>query len=84
MRAFAEIRRNADGIIRRHETEWWDDVENPDFIWSEGDFACDCNRALFFARAAGEDDPDRECGSEAFSLRVLDEAGSVLYADDAW
>lgn len=30
-----------------------------DWIWREGNFACDCNRALFFARALKRDDPER-------------------------
>jgi hypothetical protein len=60
-----------------------------DFIWSEGNFSCDCNRNLFFEREClgAKDDEgradDRECGQEAFLVRITSNAtGEVLYEDD--
>jgi hypothetical protein len=35
------------------------------YVWIEGNYACDCNRRLFMARALGEPEPDHEtlkCG----------------------
>lgn len=62
----------------------WDlDYPGADFIWSEGNFACDCNRALFFEEAIGNDDPDRECGSEAYTVRIVAPNGDVLYDEGA-
>lgn len=84
VKAVLEIRRNADGVIRR-DPELWDYYG--DFIWSDGNFACDCNRYLFFCRAAGEPEDDDEegpehaCGDERYSVRLTDEAGNVLYCD---
>lgn len=76
-----EIRHNETGEVRQDKSHRF---FGP-FIWADGNYACDCNRALFFARAAGEDDPDRGCGTTAFSLRVLGEDGkTVLYEDDDW
>lgn len=76
------IRRNTDGEVRCYDNlEWHDDSDYPDFIWSEGNYACDCNRALFFARAIGEDDPERSCGDSAFSLRITDVGGKELYSE---
>lgn len=40
----------------------------PEFCWTEGNYSCDCNRALFFARAGDEPDPDdRACGEVAYT-----------------
>ena len=42
-----------------------------DYLWSEGNFACDCNRALDFSRAVGEAEPDDPpCGETAYSIRI--------------
>lgn len=61
------LRNNASGEVRRHrEAGDWEDFS--DFMWTEGNFACDCNRSLLFARAGNEPDPpDRKCSSELFS-----------------
>jgi hypothetical protein len=75
MSAIVEIVRLADGAVRRMPLakasglDWTE--EGSDYMWSEGNYACDCNRALFFARAAGEPDPDRPCGDSAFGVRIL-------------
>lgn len=68
--------------------------EFSDYIWSEGNYSCDCNRSLFFQRASGKDemavlksdsnDPDySDCnvGSNRFLIKVMDEQGTVLYSD---
>lgn len=34
-----------------------EDVGGPIFMWSEGNYSCDCNRHLFFERAYGNE-PD--------------------------
>lgn len=77
------IRDNATGEVRT--MPWEDDwVDVDDYLWSEGNYACDCNRALFFARAVGEDDPSRSCGDGAYSVRIVSSDGRELYADDDW
>lgn len=76
--AMIYITDNTTGESRLHTEDWHDD-----FIWSEGNFACDCNRALFFARAGGEDDTDKTpCGESRYSVRIVDEAGNLLYEDE--
>jgi hypothetical protein len=80
--ASLEIKRISDGMIRRDPKSW--DYYN-DFIWSEGNFACDCNRSDFFARAVGETEDDNSpCGDELFSVRLSDLDGLVLYQDGSW
>lgn len=73
------IRKEATGEIRRYTDglEWLGD-----FIWSEGNFACDCNRHLFFEHAAGNEPAEsHECGSVAYSVKIEDEAGNELYGE---
>jgi hypothetical protein len=82
-KAVLEIRRNADGVIRKYPDlwDWPDDEELADYMWSEGNYACDCNRHLFFVFSGGEEDDDRPCGDGAYSVRLTDESGNTLYED---
>jgi hypothetical protein len=34
------------------------------YIWREGNYACDCNRALFIQRQCDPEFPDMECGNQ--------------------
>ena len=43
------------------------DIEGIEYMWTEGNYSCDCNRELFIKRQQGEDAPDRECG-ETYEL----------------
>ena len=66
------IRKNATGEVRTYRTDECDWYENDEgstrWMWMEGNYQCDCNRSLFFARAAGEPDPaDVECGDDAYT-----------------
>lgn len=74
--AVAEIRRNSDGLTRLYPTDFYGA-----FIWDEGNYSCDCNRAIFFTAETDEDD-DMECGDTAFSVRItaLDDR-RLLYQD---
>jgi len=79
------IRDNETGEVRQYEDEQiWRDGDVCAFIWSEGNFGCDCNRQLFFWRAAGEPEhDDYECGHSKFSVRIINPVdGSVIY--DEW
>lgn len=65
------IRDTTTGIERTIEKPGeWDD--GSDFMWNEGNYACDCNRRLFFARAAGLPDPEpNPCGEGRYSATIL-------------
>jgi hypothetical protein len=68
------LRRNADGVIREH-MDWLlveaaGQVPNT-YIWEGGNYQCDCNRGNFFARYGGEEEPNLDCGDDAFSVRLL-------------
>lgn len=82
-RVIVRIQEVASGTERDYvyPYEWEDSLE---YLWSEGNYGCDCNRALFFARAVGEEDPeDRECGETAFRIvSITDDDGKIVYAEE--
>jgi hypothetical protein len=59
-----------------------------DFIWTEGNYSCDCNRYLFFQYAIGacpEDVmDDAKCGDGRFRVESIISAadGTLLYGED--
>ena len=71
--------------------EWWE--SDPVFIWTEGNYSCNCNRFLFYWRAKGKteeeiDDLDPNKGEngycsayEDFQLNWIrnDETGNIIY-----
>lgn len=52
-----------------------------DFIWSDGNFACDCARGDFFAEAGGEPEgeADAPCGDTRYLVKITGPDGAVLY-----
>ena len=85
--AILVIRRNSDGIIRK-DPKWFDyregkpwEGQNDEFLWSEGNFACDCNRADFFAKAAREPKREQVCGHTEYAVMITDSDGNVIYED---
>lgn len=85
-KVWLDIRENATGEVVRHPEAW--DFGDSDYIWSEGNFACDCNRADFFvqgktgdARANAGDIP---CSDNRYAVRLTDVAGAVVYQDGDW
>jgi hypothetical protein len=72
----AQIRENATGEVREYVSLHILD-SNPGwpstFIWSDGNYACDCNRRLFFEYAVGRkpDEIETECTDDLFSVNLL-------------
>lgn len=66
--------RNYEGEVRSFE----DPHEYFEFMWNEGNYACACNRALFFARAGGEPDPHVSCTAVPYAVRIS-EGGIVVH-----
>jgi hypothetical protein len=52
------------------------------FIWEDGNYACDCNREIFFNRAIGEDAPDRDCGDGAYLVQLFNPVDGSVYYDE--
>ena len=51
----------------------------PPFQWIEGNYSCDCNRELFFARAKEMPEPPVSCGEERFGVCLVQ--GKLTYED---
>lgn len=84
------IRKEATREVRKHvDSSPWDG----DYIWADGNYSCDCNRHLFFERAAGNE-PEWDsgaCGDEAWHrfgnpnvVEWEDETHKAEYYDAAW
>ena len=77
------IRCNATGEIRERESsiQWFKGDDGPHtFWWSDGNAACDCNRAAFFADMGGEPDPNVDCSHGLFAVRLKNwKTGEVFY-----
>lgn len=68
------------GETRSFEDEYAWNTEGNDYMWSEGNYSCDCNRALFFARAAGKPDPDVPCTDDQYVVRIVVD-GKTVYEE---
>ena len=77
------IRRNSDGIVRtRRRDEPWENFHV--YMWTEGNFSCDCNRELEFQRAGGEEEAEeRECGHEKYTaIKAILADGTEVMLDE--
>ena len=60
------------------------------FLWQDGNFACDCNRCIFWEETMGVEEPDVDCdddggpacGDDKYRVRIVANDGTVLYQDD--
>jgi len=82
----ADIRENSTGVVREYTMPAPLEKEEKlsTWIWEEGNYACDCNRRLFFGYAIGEDydDIDHPCGDSLFSVRIRNpRTKTVFYSD---
>ncbi|WP_341893794.1 hypothetical protein [Ferrovibrio terrae] len=71
--------------VRSYRDHWYD--ANPwephhEYLWSEGNYGCDCNRGLFFARANGDTDKGVTCGESRYRVLIRDADGRVLFSDE--
>ena len=73
------IKQSATGLVRsRVETDEWDADGR---LWTSGNRACDCARALLFAED-GERVEHSCCGHRAYVIRVTSADGKELYSED--
>jgi hypothetical protein len=87
VRVVARIRHEATGQIRYYDC---DQILEPgerdpnDYIWSEGNYACDCNRMIFFNRGSGvEIDFDSTvCSDGAFAVQLINPMTGRVYYDE--
>lgn len=55
--------------------------EDSVFIWEEGNYACDCNRALFFYRAQNLSEKEIDCGTGKFSIKIENHNQKIIYTE---
>ena len=64
---------------------WEDDPSGKDgliFIWTDGNYSCNCNRALFFASVKSEKDPNVSCSCKPhWKIKLVHEDGEILVND---
>jgi len=56
----------------------WEDGTFCDFMWSDGNFSCDCNRGHFLYPEHLNPFP---CGTTRFSVEIRDEREHIVYSD---
>jgi len=86
---YAELTDTRTGEARIYRDEYFDVHDGMIFLWEQGNYSCDCNRAIFFARAAGEpdgtdEDPEIEfarCSDGRFRVKLIAEDGRVLFEE---
>lgn len=81
--AVARIRKNETGEVREYATQVPLDHQATvpsEYIWADGNYQCDCNRRLFFARAKGEPEEDADCSDGLYSVQLVNPVtGTVFY-----
>lgn len=76
------MRNNETGEVRDLSMDFEWPESDGDFLWSDGNYACDCNRALFFFNW-GPEAEDRHCGVDGFSVQSITlPDGRMVYSDD--
>lgn len=78
------IKKNATGEVRSYPSTLNADEcgDHTMWIWEEGNYACDCNRALFFARASEEDeDWEHPCTDGEYSVNIVASSGENVYSE---
>lgn len=79
------ITKTITGEVRQYrEDREWDATD--EYMWVDGNYSCDCNRELFFARAAGEFEPeDTVCDDFAYRVVIADDkTGKILFKNKPW
>lgn len=80
-----EIQRVADGEVRVEEDHHGllnEDGSLASFIWSDGNYSCDCNRYLFFCWAADEEEMDFEdiqCSDGLYRVNIYNPVDGVCH-----
>ncbi len=80
------IRENKTNRIRFHlDNLFLGEDKTPNiFIWEDGNYACDCNRGLFFDRAGNDEEREHECSQNTgddYSVNILLQNGECIYSE---
>ncbi len=81
LKILVKVRNNETGEIRDCQTTGLYDHKLDEFsnyIWAEGNYACDCNRDSFFNGG----DSDMECGDTKYSINIYNpKTGVKIYEE---
>lgn len=85
IRCIAHIRKNDAGEVRRYpfDESGEEDQDLPStYLWEEGNYACDCNRELFFERSKGVEIDNEKCSHNRFAVNLENaETGEIYYRE---
>jgi len=82
VRIILYIKDNITGkVVKRHtETIWQPELQDMLFIWTEGNFSCDCNRRIFYEGYS--EDSHYQCGMSEYSINIMNpENGQWIYRE---
>lgn len=74
------LERVATGSRRTVKESNWPDIDVAKFMYADGNYSCDCNRAIFFGIEPDEDDANIPCGDELYRVE-LRHNGEVIYTE---
>lgn len=90
-KVIVKIKNNKTCEIRNYNTEEYlckkgneNSFEFNDWIWTEGNYSCDCNRSLFFGYAIGNnfEESCADCSDGRYSVNIYSEKnGKLLYKE---
>lgn len=78
------LRKNDTGEIVEYCDDALADEDGPPYlyIWEDGNYSCDCNRAMFWARAKKIEPPkETQCSDGKFSVNIYSMNGKLLYKE---
>ena len=88
MKFTVQIKEIATGkVVEYHDDfePWEGEYDHPwtglEYMWSEGNYACDCNRELYFNRSQGIEIHacSTRCGESRYRCKItIDETGEVI------
>lgn len=80
MPAIITLKKNSTGEVVSFTDEYCDGPDDA-WMWTDGNYCCDCNRFLFFERAKGRDpdlyDEECECGDTEYTLMKIERIDDV-------
>lgn len=87
VKCIVEIRNNSTSEVREYETDsiLKNGEKHPStFIWEDDNYACDCNRELFFRYANDEEVSDEEfdnleCSEKRYSVNLKNKKDGKTY-----
>ncbi len=82
VKIIVKIKSNITGEIVDYHTDGIYENGLRTWIWEEGNFACDCNRELFYLRTKNIESIDSTCDNKRYSIKILSEkTKEIIYSE---